>query len=70
MSKKQEAKMDERKRKALMLIIQVLAARMSIIRDSDPAFRLFELAKQINRAENEHALKVALEEVHDLKRLF
>ena len=62
-------KMDEKKRKALMLVIRLIVSKMGIIRDNDPAFKLFELAKRINQAENEHALQVVIEEVQDFRKL-
>jgi len=61
--------MDEKKRKALMLVIRLIVSKMGIIRDNDPAFKLFELAKRINQAENEHALQVVIEEVQDFRKL-
>ena len=52
-----------------MLVIRLIVSKMGIIRDNDPAFKLFELAKRINQAENEHALQVVIEEVQDFRKL-
>ncbi|OGZ17450.1 MAG: hypothetical protein A2V72_00230 [Candidatus Nealsonbacteria bacterium RBG_13_37_56] len=54
--------MDEKKSRALMIIIQKIIGRyhQGLISLDEPSFELFELAKRIQRAKNEKTFQDAL----------